>query len=242
MRLKRAVDLDPVHANALVGLGFAYYRMQQLGEAEKFLRRALGVEPRNPYALRNLAAVLASSDKVADALPLFRTAHSIAPDDPATAWGLVQCLDVVGGDENDTEADRVSAEIIRRFPGSQFAQLAEEKRTAVAHKHMRAAVHGGMRPDVMFYIMGALDTFEALGPTRTRAITTEVAILGMSGLDINDPDPKYTLKSLPGKEFSGLHLVALMYTGMKQLDPGVYAGIDFSEEYKAAGVMRSRKD
>jgi len=35
-------------------------------------------------------------------------------------------------------------------------------------------------------------------------------MLGRSGLDINDPDDKYTLKALPGK-FSGLHLLAIMF-------------------------------
>jgi hypothetical protein len=37
----------------------------------------------------------------------------------------------------------------------------------------------------------------------------ELAILGRSGLDINDPAKEYKLKNLPG-EFSGLHLLAIM--------------------------------
>lgn len=69
----------------------------------------------------------------------------------------------------------------------------------------------------VFYIKGAMDTFDSVRAAQAREITTEVAILGMSGLDINDPLQKYTLKSLPGS-FSGLHLLAIMYTGLKAID------------------------
>ena len=67
-------------------------------------------------------------------------------------------------------------------------------------------------------------------------IAFEIAILGQSGLDINDPEQKYTLKSLSGK-FSGLHLLAIMYTGFRQIDPSVDVGADFSREFEAAGAM-----
>ena len=63
--------------------------------------------------------------------------------------------------------------------------------------------------------------------------TVEIAVLGRNGLDINDPDAKYTLKSLPGT-FSGLHLVAIMFTAFRQIDPTMETGADFSAEYQAA--------
>jgi hypothetical protein len=56
-------------------------------------------------------------------------------------------------------------------------------------------------------------------------------------LDINDPDQKYSLRSLPGK-FSGLHLCSIMYAAFKQFAPGEDVGIDFSKEYEAAISMR----
>ena len=91
--------------------------------------------------------------------------------------------------------------------------------------------------DELLIIAGALDTFSREGDERTRQIASEIAILGMSGLDINDPDQKYTLRTLPGS-YSGLHLVAMMYTGFKLIDPTVNAGIDFAKEYDAALAMR----
>ena len=50
---------------------------------------------------------------------------------------------------------------------------------------------------------------------------------------MNDPTPKYTLKTLPG-QFSGLQLVAYLYVGMKKLAPDADAGIDLAREYAQA--------
>ena len=92
---------------------------------------------------------------------------------------------------------------------------------------------GGFRPDVMMYISSALQTFKQLGPQQCRTIALEIAMLGRNGLDINDPTDKYTLKALPGS-FSGLHLLAIMYTAFRQIDPTMDTGADFGAEYTAA--------
>jgi hypothetical protein len=90
---------------------------------------------------------------------------------------------------------------------------------------------------VMMYITGALDKFAKMSSKDVQAIGFEIAILGQSGLDINNPDKKYSLRSLPG-EFSGLHLCSIMYAAFKQFAPGEDVGIDFSKEYEAAVSMR----
>ena len=66
------------------------------------------------------------------------------------------------------------------------------------------------------YIAGALQTFTKLGAQKRQVIALEIAVLGRSGLDINDTEDKYTPKALPGK-FSGLHLLAIMYTAFRQI-------------------------
>jgi hypothetical protein len=81
----------------------------------------------------------------------------------------------------------------------------------------------GLRPDVNYYIADALNTFEREGIERTKQITSEIAILGMQGLDINNPAQKYMVRSLPGN-FSGLELLAMMYTGFKQIDLALIRG------------------
>ena len=90
-------------------------------------------------------------------------------------------------------------------------------RTVFAQKRLKSRSVGGFRPDVM-YIASALKTFANQGSKGCRAIALEVAMLGRTGLDINDPGEKYQLKSLPGT-FSGLHLLAIMYTAFQQIDP-----------------------
>ena len=116
---------------------------------------------------------------------------------------------------------------------------AEKARTGFAHRRLKASSVGGFRPDVMMYIASALQTFEKLGPQKRKAIALEIAMLGRNGLDINDPDDNYTLKSLPGK-FSGLRLLAIMYTAFRQIDPTMDTGTDFSAEFKAATEMQSK--
>ena len=146
-------------------------------------------------------------------------------------------MEAVGGDENEDEADELYQVVIQRWPASELAEQARAARTKRAHTNMRSRVGGGLRPDVVMYIASALETFAELGPDKSRQITVEVAMKGQSGLDINDPEPNYTLTSLPGK-FSGMHLVSIMYAGFKALDPSIDAGIDLSAEYEAAKAMQ----
>ena len=98
---------------------------------------------------------------------------------------------------------------------------------------MRNAVAGDLRPDVVMYCLDALKVFREGGRTKTGADAMEIALLGRSGLDINDPAQKYSLRSLPG-EFSGMRLVSLMYVGFQIIAPEQDAGIDLSREYAEA--------
>jgi len=131
------------------------------------------------------------------------------------------------------EADELFIKLIDCFPASPVAEMARQERTQIAHKNLRGATPGGIRPDVMMYILGALKTFKEAGTKKRQEITFEIAIKGQSGLDINDPAQKYTLKTMPGK-FTGLHLLAIMHTGFKQIDPTMDSGADFDVEYEAA--------
>ena len=92
------------------------------------------------------------------------------------------------------------------------------------------------RPDVLMYCLGALELFETMTDEEIQALGREIAILGMRGLDINDPSQKYTFNSLPG-DFSGMHLVSLMYTAFQRVAPGTDVGIDLSREYAQAVAL-----
>jgi tetratricopeptide (TPR) repeat protein len=237
IRLKRTVQLKPNHVHAWTGLGFAYQRMGKADLALAPLQKAVELDPKDGYARRNLAGVLMSMEKHTEALEHLREARKALPHDPHTTYGLALALEKVGGNDNLKEADELFLIVVERWPAMDIAEISRKALTKRAHQSMSTKKVGSLRPDVMMYISGALDTFEKVGPTKRQEIGVEIAILGQGGLDINNPDKKYKLKTLPG-EFSGLHLVSIMYAALKHLDPKLDVGIDLSAEYEAAQATR----
>jgi hypothetical protein len=51
-------------------------------------------------------------------------------------------------------------------------------------------------------------------------ITFEIGMQGKYGLDINDPQESHVLRTLPGRTFSALQLICIMYAGFKRIEPG----------------------
>jgi len=239
IRLKRAVQLNPRHAHAWTGIGVAYQRMGKRELALEPMQKAADADPTDGYSRRNLGAMLMGLQRYDEALAHLREARRALPHDAQTLYGLAAALEAVGGDINVDEADELYQIVIQRWPGSDVAERARTARTKHAHQNMRLRVGGGLRPDVMMYITDALDTFDKVGPAKAQQIAFEIAMKGQQGLDINDPDQKYTLNTLPGK-FSGLHLVSIMFAGMKALDPNMDPGIDLKAEYGAAMEMRRK--
>jgi Flp pilus assembly protein TadD len=227
--LHRFVDLVPDSSHGWTALGVAQSRNGDTQGATISFRRALEIDPQNAYALRNLGALL-GKDSPQQALPILEQAAHLMPEDQAAQYGYAECLLQLGRTD---EADPVFVKAIQLSPLSDIAELARTARTSIAHQSMRSAVGGGARPDAVMYCLDGLQKFQELGDTKTRAIVFEIAMLGRSGLDINDPAKKYSLKSLNGN-FSGLHLVSLMYTGIKLLEPEADAGIDLSQEFAEA--------
>ena len=227
--LARLVELAPGHSPGWTALGVARSRLRNAPGALEAFQTALRLDPANAYAMRNAGALLTEADPAA-ALPLFEKAAAILADDQQTLLGHGRCLLRLGRKD---EADPILRKCISL---NTLTDQAEQARTALrelAHDTMRSNVGGGHRPDVVMYCLGAMERFREVGPEKIKAITFEIAMLGRNGFDINDPAQKYTLKSLPGK-FSGLHLVSIMYTGLKSIAPDQDAGIDISREYQEA--------
>jgi len=239
IRLKRAVQLEPEHAHAWVGIGNAYYRMRKPEQALEAFEKAVELDPNDGYTHRNLGGILVGLHRIDEALVHLRKALKLMPDDPQSIYGLALALEDVGTDDADEEADALLQRFILEHPSSPMAEQAEKSRTAFAHKRLKSRSVGGFRPDVMLYIAEALKVFKRVGPAKRREIALEIAVLGRAGLDINDPDSKYKLKTLPGK-YSGLNLLAIMYSAFHQIDPKMETGVDFSAEYKAALDMAKK--
>lgn len=230
--LQHCLALDPAYTNARVGLGVAFSRVGRTAEAEEALRAAIARDPKNVHAKRNLAAVLARSGRPVDALPYFRQAASLAPDDIGSALGLAQCLEQLGG-EHGREADRVYAEIIRRFPDHPAAESARTARSQLAQATMHATAQGSVRMDAVYYMQSALDQLSKMPKEQIGKIVMEIALRGREGLSINDPEVRYRLESLAG-DFSGLQLLAWMHVGVRMLDPDADTGTGLDREYALA--------
>ena len=233
--LEKCIAIDPQYVSGLVGLGVAYVRLGRLDEASATLRKAINLDPNNAYANRNLAVVLTKTGTLQDALPFFRQAALLTPHDPAVQLALAQCLMELGG-AHRTEADKVYKQIIERFPDQPAADLAVAARNKVANENLHAKVDGNARMDAVFYMQSAIHEFSALTQAEVGKITMEIVLLGQKGLQINNPDVRYSLESKPG-DFSGLQLVSIMHVGIKLLDPNAETGTGLDREYELASTL-----
>ena len=67
------------------------------------------------------------------------------------------------------------------------------------------------------FCLDALKRYETLPVEKIKEIAFEIGMMGRNGLDYASPGQKYTLSSVPGEKFSGLHLMCLMYAGFKRI-------------------------
>ena len=233
IRLKRAVKINPDYLHAWVGIGVAYHRLRKPEQAFEAYREAVRIDPKDPYTQRNLGGLLVAMERPKEGVPYLRNALALMPDDPQSIYGLALGLTDLDTVEADFEADALFTRIIKEHSTSPVVVQAEEARTRLAHKNLKEAAVGGLRLDVVAYIIDALSIFEKVGPKDMQRIALEIALKGQTGLKINDPAKQYTLKCLPG-EFSGLQLLAIMYAAFQKVDPSADVGADFSAEYAVA--------
>jgi Flp pilus assembly protein TadD len=229
--LRQAASLDPRNAHIVVAIGVAHARAGDVPSAIETLQRALHLDPEDSFAHQNLGACLLKQGDAEKAVEHFRQSLLKEPDNLRSKFGLGQALETEGLLH---DADEVYQQIIRAAGHTSVGEWAKEGRTRIAHALLRKG--GDERPDVLMYCLGALERFAEMTDQQIQAIGREIAILGMKGLDINDPTKKYRLKSIPG-DFSGLHLVSIMYVAFQKTAPGTDVGIDLSREYAQAVAM-----
>jgi hypothetical protein len=89
-------------------------------------------------------------------------------------------------------------------------------------------------PAAVWFLLDALKRYSSMDVEEVRAIAFEIGMLGRSGLDYSDPEKKYTLRTLAGESFSGLHLMCLMHAGFKRIAPEQDTGMDLEEPFLQA--------
>jgi Flp pilus assembly protein TadD len=235
--LRQAAALDPGNAQIVVAIGVVYARIGDLAAAVETLERATSIDPEDPFAHQNLGACLLKQGEAERAENHFRRSLRRDADNLRSRFGLAQSLETLG---RLHDADEAYQQIIKEAGHTPVGEWSKEGRTRIAHALLRKG--GDDRPDVLMYCLGALERFEGMSRQEIQAIGQEIAILGMRGLDINDPSKKYNLRLLPG-EFSGLHLVSIMYVAYQQFAPDMDVGIDLAREYAAARELhQSRRE
>ena len=229
--LERLLQLEPDHANGRVALGVAQTRAGKFEQAVQTLQQADETDPKNPWAHRNLAVGLLKLKRTEEGVQHLRQAVELNPKDELAWYGLGEALEVTG----DTKgADEAYLKVLGLDEYSRVAEPARQARSRLAQQGFRSRMPAGVeRPDAVMYCLSALQKFAGMTPAEVQNIGFEIALLGSSGLEVNNPDRKYTLRSLPG-EFTGLQLMSYMYVAFKQIAREQDIGFDLSKEYEQA--------
>jgi len=91
--------------------------------------------------------------------------------------------------------------------------------------------------DVVMYCLSALKYFENKDLSEIQQVGFEIGLLGRNGINPSNTEKKYRLESIPGKEFTGLQLLAYMYVAFQFIDPSLDVGLKFRKEYDIAKTL-----
>lgn len=227
LSLKQSIKYKPNHSNAHVALGFAYSRIGDSENAKRHSFDALKINPRNSFALRNLGGLFGRIGDLEKSLYYFEKAYEINSLDPNTLYGLGYAYEQMKDYE---KADNYYEEVLKLDDPPNLRNLAKDGLRRIAVSHFKSK---GFRMDAVFYLLDALKLFEQKTESEVRNIAFEIGLKGQGGLDINNPEKKYSLNRLEG-EFTGLQLICYMYAGFKKIDSSLDVGVDLSDEYSTA--------
>lgn len=90
------------------------------------------------------------------------------------------------------------------------------------------------------YMLGAMEYFNTLDAHDVHRIAIEIAMVGVTGIN---PQKKYSIKSIPNKEFGGYQFLAYYYVSWARAIPEKLEslGLPFSKAYESALQMYNAK-
>lgn len=96
----------------------------------------------------------------------------------------------------------------------------------------------GVNMMMAMYMLGAMQRFDKMTAEQVKGVDTEIAMLGTQGI-ATSKDSHYTLKSIPGEDFSGYRLLANYYVSWARVLPDHLSkiGLPFDDAYALAMQM-----
>lgn len=183
--------LNPKDANIPVALGVALGRMGRADEAISVLRAALRQDERNPWAHRNLGTMLLQTQKATEAIPHFRDATQLLPEDQLAWLGLADAHRLAG---NTKEAESAYRAAININPHSELADKARAGSSLLAQSGFERTKQVVPRQDAVHYCLEAMQRFAQMPQGNFQKLALELAMAGRSGFAVHKPESRYHIK------------------------------------------------
>lgn len=242
--LRRSIDLDPSLSNAYVGLSVSLSEQNKIDDAIDVLKRAEIQSPDNPYLLRNLGSILLDNGEIEEAQIRIEKAYKQLRSDQLCLLLMGKLFSVIfkstQSDNDHRRSDLYLKETIQSNPDTREAEKARAILNEHAQTKMRKRGAGLPRLDAVMYIINYFKITDLYSEAQKKTFVLEIALIGSKGLSINDPSRIYKIASLPGTDFTGMHILSMMYAGMREQGlPYQEIGVDLSTEYEMALSMKN---
>lgn len=238
--LSKATEIEPDHVHAWVALGVANLRSGNMDLAEDALRKGVSLNSEDPYALRTLAVLHMQKEDYISAISMLRNTLSLLPGDAYSLLNLAMCLVKTGQEKDTEEAGEIANALLSSSSDEGVRAKAKEIQSSVVYSQFRQDPKQSENSDAVFYCIDAIKKLKDLDQKAVAEIALEVAQLGQNGLQVNNPEITYTIKSLPG-QFTGLALVCLLHCAVQQVSPGESSGFDVQKEYEIAEKLVNKR-
>lgn len=232
---ERAVEADDGSASAHANYGTLLLKRGEVMKAVTELRRSIDLDGSQAVARYMLAqAYVAMSD--------WHSAWLVAHE--TLEKGMI-------GFEDSSNFERVrnGLHAILQLAASKGGSEAPKKGEKALEQSLRQAsfdaAHANSDPArnlmMAMYMLDAMKRLETMEPNVVRTIAMEIAFVGAHGIDAGRSGG-YTLKTMPGEDFSGYRLLAYYYVSWSMALPDHLKeiGLPFDEAYTLARQMYTK--
>ena len=132
----------------------------------------------------------------------------------------------------------IADSIVSHLPKNSYQSFADWQILITASDRVSISAIGNR---LLLVSQGAMEYFDTLEPHDVHRIALEIAMVGVTGID---PKKKYSIKSIPDKEFGGYQLLAYYYVSWARAIPEKLdaLGLPFSKAYESALQMYNAKN